>query len=116
MHVAYGAITEEGHRPMRNAAVGFNLGPPHAAMADADAIDVERFRDDDVIDARRGKPAALRQIVHAAVAPRLFVDGAGDLERTRQRAGVDQRFDRDDGRRKASLHVASAPAIDSALL
>ena len=117
MHVAYGAIAEERHRAMRNAPVGFDLGPPHAAMADADAIDIERFGDDDVIDARRGKPAALRQIMHAAVAARLFVDGARDLERPRQsRAGVDQRFDRDDGRRKAALHVAGAPAVDSAFL
>ncbi len=36
----------------------------------------ERLRNDDVIDARRRKPAALRQVVNTAVAAGLFIDGA----------------------------------------
>src|SRR5882724_782050 len=58
----------------------------------------------------------LRQIVHASISARLFIDGPGNLQRSRQlRGAVDQCLDGDDGRREAALHVAGAPAIDPAV-
>src|ERR1700674_5832281 len=75
IHVAHGAITQGRHRAMGHAPVRFNLGPPDAAMPDAHAIHVEWFGNDDMIDARRGKPSALRQVVNAAVTAGLFIDG-----------------------------------------
>src|ERR1700722_15302576 len=106
MHVAYGAITEEGHRPMRNAAVGLDLGPPHAAMADADAIDVERFRDDEGIDAGRGKPAARRRVTHAAVA---HADAA-EVEGFRDDDVIDARRGKPAALRQI-MHAAVAPRL-----
>src|SRR4030088_3566061 len=117
MHVAHGAIAEKRHGAVCHPSMGFYLGPPHAAMPDADAIDIERLGDDDVIDARRGKPGTFRQIGHSAVSTRPFIDGAGNLERSRQLwDGGDQCFDRDERRRETALHVACAPPIDPALL
>src|SRR6202021_3128269 len=83
VHMAHGAIAEKGHRAVRHPPMGFYLGPPHAAMSDADAVDIERFGDDNVIHARRGKPATLRQIVHSAVSARLFIDGSRNPPRPR---------------------------------
>jgi hypothetical protein len=117
VHLAHGAIAEKRHRAMRHPPVSLYLGPPHAAMTDADAINIERFGNDDMIDARRGKPAALRQIMHSAVPARLFIDGTRNLERPRQcRGGFEQCLHRDDGSREPALHIAGAPAIDSAVL
>src|ERR1700688_2020123 len=99
--MAHGAIAEKRHRAVRRPSMGFYLGPPHAAMSDADAIDIERLGDDDVVHARRGKPATLRQIMHSSVSARLFIDGSRNLEGARQlRGGVDQSFDRNDGCRE----------------
>src|SRR5271166_3155058 len=66
MHVAHGAITEKRHRAVRDATVRFDLGPPNPAVTDANPIDIEGLRDDDVIDARRREPTALGQIGNAA--------------------------------------------------
>ena len=52
-HVAHGAVAEERHRAVRDAALGLDLGPPDAAMADAHPVDVERLGDDHVVDPRR---------------------------------------------------------------
>ncbi len=59
-HVAHRAVAEERHRAVRDLALGLDLGPPDAAMAEADAVLVERLGDDDVVDAR------LREIALAA--------------------------------------------------
>ena len=37
-HVADGAVAEERHRAVRDAPLGLDLGPPDAAMAEADAV------------------------------------------------------------------------------
>ena len=75
-HVADRAVAQEGHRSVRDPAMGFDLAPPHAAVADTDAVHVQRLRDDDVVDAGRGEPAAFRQPGDAAVASRLLVHRA----------------------------------------
>ena len=69
-HVADGAVAEERHRAVRDPAQGLDLGPPHAAMADADPVDVEGLGDDDVVDTGRAEPAALGEPGHAAIAAR----------------------------------------------
>jgi hypothetical protein len=111
LHVPDRAVAEERHGAVRDAAMCLDLRPPHAAMTDADPIDVEGLGDDDVIDARRREPAPLGEIMNAAVAARLLVDGARDLERAGQRlAAVDESLHRDDGGGDAALHVAGAAA------
>uniref|UniRef100_A0A0N4Z2S7 Ketoacyl_synth_N domain-containing protein n=1 Tax=Parastrongyloides trichosuri TaxID=131310 RepID=A0A0N4Z2S7_PARTI len=60
-HVADGGVAQEGHGAVGDAALGLDLGPPDAAVADADPVHVQRLRDDDVIDAGRREPAALGQ-------------------------------------------------------
>ena len=49
--MAHRAIAEERHRAMRDLALGLDLRPPDAAMAEADAVLVERLGNDDVVDA-----------------------------------------------------------------
>src|SRR5271165_7587814 len=116
MHVAHRAIPQKRHRAVRHPSMGFYFGPPHAAMSDADSIDIERLGDDDVIDARRREPTALRQVMHSPISARFFVGGARYLQRSGQPCvAVDQGFDGDDGRREPALHVACAPAVDLAV-
>src|ERR1700733_15896259 len=101
---------------MRHAPMRFYFGPPNPAVPDAHAIHIERFGNDDVIDAGRGEPTALRQVVYAAVAAGFFIDGAGDFQRSRQtRARIDQRFDRDDGCRESALHVTRTSTVHFAV-
>ena len=44
-HVTNGAIAQEGHGAMRDAAMGFNFGPPDAPMPQTDAVFVQGFGD-----------------------------------------------------------------------
>ena len=109
-HVAHGAVAQERHRAVRDAPLGLDLAPPDAAVADADAVDVERLGDDHVVDAGLGEPAALGQPGDAAVAAGLLVAGAGDLDRAGQRrAAVDQRLGRDDGGGEARPSCRRSP-------
>jgi hypothetical protein len=86
-------------------------------MADAHPVHVERLGDDDVIHARRGKPAALGEIMHAAVTAGFFVHGAGNLQCARPFfARVDERLDRNDRSGKATLHVTGAATEHLAVL
>ena len=115
-HVADGAVAQERHRAVRDAAQRFDLRPPHAAMADADAVDVQGLGNDHVIDARLREPAAFGEISHAAIAAGFFIDRSGNLDGAGQfDAGIDQRFDRHDRRCDAALHIARAAAIDLAV-
>src|SRR5690606_13768724 len=87
-----------------------------APVAKADAVLVERLRDDDVVDAGTGEVAALGQIGDAAEAARFLVDGAGDLDGTGMiGTGGDEGLHRDDGGGEAALHVAGAAAIDASV-
>src|SRR3546814_17348552 len=52
--VAHGAVAEERHRAVRNAALGFHLRPPHAALAAADAVDVPGPGEDRSEERREG--------------------------------------------------------------
>ena len=92
------------------------LEPVDAAMADADAVDVQRLRNDDVVGPRFGDAALLRQPRDAGKAAALFVHRAADLDRPRQRhAGARDRFRRVDGRGEARFHVAHASPEDPAI-
>ena len=83
-HVAHRAIAEERHRAVRDLALGLDLGPPDAAMAEADAVLVERLGDDDVVDPRLREIALLGQVGDAAEAAGFLVDRAGNLDRARE--------------------------------
>ena len=93
---------------MRHAPTGFDLRPPHAAMADTDTVHVQRLGNDDVIDARRREEPALGQIMHAAVAAGFLVHRARDLERAgKRRARIDESLHGDDRSRETAFHVAA---------
>ncbi len=80
-HVAHGVVAQEGHGAMGDAALGGDLRPPDAPVADADADPRSAARDDHVVDARLGEPAPFGEIGDAAVAAGFLVGGAGDLQR-----------------------------------
>ncbi len=101
---------------MGDAAPGFDLGPPDAAMAEADAVLVERLGDDDVIDARARQDALLGEIGDAAIAAGFLVGGAGDFDG----AGmvwteIEEGLDGDDGGSEPTLHVAGAAPVNLAV-
>src|SRR5690606_35749578 len=101
---------------MGDAAMGLDLAPPDAAMAETDAVDIERLGNHHVIDAGLREEAAAGEIGNAAIAARFLVDRSGDLDRARKpRRHLDQRFRGDDRRRDSALHVAGAAAIDPAV-
>lgn len=113
-HVADGAVAQERHGAVGDMALGFHLRPPHATVAQADAIDVQRFGDDDVIDSRPREIAFFCQIGDATEAPRFLVRGARNFDRAREVASelLQKRLGRDDRRGDAALHVAGPTAID----
>ena len=80
-HVAHGAVAQKRHRAVGDLAMGLDLGPPDAAMTQADPILVERFGDDHMLHALGAEPALLGQVGDAAEAPRFLVGGAADLDR-----------------------------------
>ena len=94
---------------MRDPAEGLDLGPPDAAVADADPVDVERLRNDHMVDPRRGEEPLLRQPGDSAIAAGFLVDGAGDLQSPGQLGATFQEgLDGDDRSGQAALHVAGA--------
>ena len=107
-HVLDRADAEERHAAVRDAAARHHLEPVHAAMADADAIDVQRLGDDDVVGPRRAlmRPCS-REPGDAGKAAALLVDGAADLDGAVQLdAGAADRLGRVDRGGDAGLHVA----------
>jgi hypothetical protein len=115
-HMAHRAVAEEGHGPMGDAPFRLDLRPPHTAMAKADAVLVERFGDDDVVDARPREQALFRQIGDASETAGFLVHGARyldravEIERCRQK-----RLGCDDGGGKPAFHVACAAPVDPAV-
>ena len=115
-HVAHGAIAQKRHGAMGDPALGLDLGPPDAAMAEADTVLVERFWDDDVLHAVRVEIPLLGEVGDAAIAARFLVGRGADLDRAGETGmGVDEGFGGDDGGRDAAFHVAGAAAIDAAI-
>ena len=53
-HVPHRAVAEERHRAVGDAPEGLELGPPDPAVAEADAVLVQRLGDDDVRHPLRG--------------------------------------------------------------
>ena len=82
-HAVDGADAEKRHAAVPDPAARGHLEPVHAAMADADAIDVQRLGDDDEIGAPLRDASGLGQPRDAGEAAALFVDGAADLDRAR---------------------------------
>ena len=115
-HVAHGAIPEKRHGAVGNLAVGFDFGPPAAAMAQTDAILVQRLGDDHVLDALWEKKALFREVGNAAIAAGFFVGRAGDLDGAGEVGKLlKEGFGGDDGGGKPAFHVAGAAPVDPAV-
>src|SRR5262245_19690891 len=100
---------------MRDLAVRLDLCPPYSAMAEADAIRVERFRNDHVIDARLRKTPLRRKVGDAPEASRLLVDRAGYFYGPGETlVEIEVGFRRDNRGRETALHVATAATVDTA--
>src|SRR5690606_21082207 len=113
----HGAVAEEGHRAVGDAAPGLDLGPPDAAVAEADAVLVERLGNDHVLDPVGREPAAFGQIGDAAEAARFLVGGGADLDGAAVAgAGGEEGFGGDDAGGEPALHVAGAAAVDAVAL
>src|SRR5690606_8631606 len=92
-------------------------GPPDAAVAQADAVLVQGFGNDDVLDPVRREAALFGQIGHAAEAARFLVRGGADLDSAPEvRAGGDEGLGGDDRGREPALHAARATALDPVTL
>ena len=97
----------------RPSAACRHFEPVDAAMADADAIDVEGLGNDHEIGPSLRNPPDLRKVRHAGKAAALFVHRAADFQRPRQpHARARDRFSREHRRRDTGLHVADAAAVD----
>ena len=104
---------EKRHAAVRDAAANRQLEPVNAAMADADPVDVQRFRNDDVVGLSLRDPAALCEPCDACEAAAFLVDRSADLDRAGKRdVGPPQRFGREHRGGKARLHVADPTAVD----
>jgi len=113
-HAPDRGCSQKGHRAVRDPAAHLDLAPPNAPVAQADAVLVQRFRNDHMVDARLGEVATFRQPGDAGITAAFLVDRSGDLDRPRQvRHRVDQRLHRDDRRRQATFHVTGAAAVDA---
>ena len=68
-----GAVAQKRHGAMGDTAMGFHLGPPNAAMAQADAVFVQGFGDDDMLHAVRVEIPPFGQPRDAAKAARFLI-------------------------------------------
>src|SRR6202008_37455 len=92
------------------------LEPIDAAVAQADAINVQRFGDDDVVGPARRKPSALREPGSAGESAALFVDGAADFNRAFEPdAGTLDGVRGEHRRSDSRLHVAGAASVNTAV-
>ena len=112
-HAVDGAHPEERHAAVRDATARRHFEPVDAAVPDADAVDVERLRNDDVIGAAARKTAGLRQVGHAGKPAALLVHRPADFDGARQRdARAHDRFSRKHRRGDPRFHVAHAASVD----
>ena len=82
-------------------------------MTDADAVDVQRLRNDHEIGASLRDPPLLRQVRDAGKSAALFVDRAADLDRAGQPdAGALERLGGKHRRRNAGFHVADTATVN----
>jgi len=108
------AIAEKGHGAVGDLAEGLDFGPPDAAVTDTDAIDVQAFWDDDVIDPGLRKEALVGEVSNAGKAARLLIDRSRNLDRTLERnAFGEDRLHSDHRSRDARLHVAGATPVNA---
>ena len=99
---------------MGNLALGFDFGPPSAAMAQTDAILAQRFGDDHMLHAGRIEPAFLRQMGDTTVAAGFLIRCATDFDGT-GKVGMflNERLGGDDRGSQAPLHIAGPAPIDA---
>ncbi len=87
-----------------------------AAVADADAIDVQRLGDDHGVDSIRRQSLVFRQPGDTGEAAALFVDRPADFDRPLEGdAGAANRLCREHGRGDPRFHVARAAPVDAAV-
>src|SRR6185369_1819703 len=94
-----------------------DLRPPHAAMTETHAVDIQRFGNDDVVDTRPREVPAFRQPGNAAEPASLFVHRARNLDRAGKRhTFVEDRLNSDHGGGEAAFHVASPATVKPTVL
>ena len=49
-HMTNGTVSQKRHRAMSNPSVGFYLGPPGTTMSETNAVDIQRLRNDHMIN------------------------------------------------------------------
>ena len=116
-HVLDGAVTEKRHGAMGHPAQGLDLAPPDAAVTQTDAVHAQRFGNDHVVDAGLCEIAALCQIADTRETARLFIDRAGNFQRT----GKVQPFFQNGlagnhAGGQTAFHVAAAATVNFAVL
>ena len=107
-HVPDRAVAQKRHAAMGDAPLGLDLGPPDAAVAQADPVLVERFGDDHVLDARRVEPAKLGQMRHPAITAGFLIRRRGYLDGPRNSGWTATKAS------AATIAVASPPFISQA--
>ena len=114
-HMLDGADAEKGHAAMRDASVRGDFEPIDAPMSDADAIDVQRFRDDHVVGARGSNPLLLTEERHAGEPAAFLVDRAADFNAAVQaHACAANRFCGVYRSGDSGLHIAGAASVNAA--
>ena len=112
-HGLDGARAQKRHAPVRDPAARRHFKPVHAAVADADAIDIKRLRNDHVIGAALRQPAGFGEVGDAGKATALLVDRSADFDGSRQpNARAPDRLCRKHRRGNACFHVARTAAED----
>ena len=116
VHVIDRTHAMEGHAAVCDPPFRLDCEPVHAAMSDADAIDVERLGDDDEVSALLAETTVLGQPGDACKSAALLVDGATDLDGAVQ---LDSRttdgLGGEDRGGKARLHIARSATPDPAV-
>ena len=104
-------MPRNGMLPCAIAAQRGDFEPIHAAMSQADAVDVERLGDDHEVGAIAADIAVFSQIRHARESAALFVDGSALLHGAGQiDARAPDRFDAIDRRGDTGFLIGDAAA------
>ena len=115
-HVLDRADAQKRHAAVRRPTVRLDLEPVHAAVADADAVDVQRLGDDHVVASSGRQAAVFRKPGHASESAAFFVHRAADLDRPFELDASSANSLRGiHGRGDAGFHVARAAPVDAAV-
>ncbi len=111
-----GADAKVWHRAMGDASVGSDLEPIDASMAEADAIFVGGFGDDDEVGFVFTDPAVTRHVGDPGKAAALFIDTAALFDGAVEAyPGAADGFDREDRGGDARFLVGDSAAVELAV-